>query len=312
MINKVLFFVIFLFLFNSCIQNKKTEDSKINDIPVVNNAFIETDENHKSQILSFIKNRIAEGFYAHYLDVIYLSKNENTIKIQGFNKINDDEIFTEIVTFDILHNNITHEVIGESYNQVQREITTRNNENIYTQLNLITEKRRFISGYIDIRKKDYGLNVSSWYDLQFLSPVTGYYTPNFEFLSGIIDENVNKYTYDFQKQYIGTYIYDSFKLINIKPDEFTIRHEDEIIEKIISIDESGWLFLDDGFGMPFYTDGIDGWKTKVISNDEKATLFGNTPAYGTSVHLYFLACDIIWEVDFGHDDIKYQLVFRKE
>jgi hypothetical protein len=313
MIFKVLFFIILLISFNSCTQNKKTENEKISAIQIENNTSIENNENYKNQILGFVKNYVTYGYYVLYGDIIFLTKNENTITLQNYNRINDEEIFTEIITFNILHDNIDHEIIGESYNQMQfqQKISTIYNENIYNILYLTTVKDSlfYVDGSIEIRKKDYGLKVSTWYNLQFLSPETKGYISNFKFLSEVINEDVNKYTYDFQKQYLGTYIYDSYILFNIEPDKFNVMYEDEKIKKIISINDDGYLFLDDGFGMPFYGGG---WKTKIISDDKKATLMGINPAYGTSKHLYFFAGNIIWEVDFNHDDMKYQLVFKKE
>jgi hypothetical protein len=309
---KALFFIIFLVSLNSCIQNKKEGNDKINSTSIQNNIFIENKENYKNQLLSFVRDYINEGYYVDRGKILFLTKNENTIIIQNFNIINDEEIYTKIITFNILYDNIEHKIIGEGYNRVQREIITVNNENIYSQLNLTTEKRKWIDASLIIKNDGYSLRTITWWypRLELIRPET---KDDIWFLSNIIDESVIKYTYDFQKKYTGTYIYDSYKLFEITIEEFNAKYnnEDKKVEKIINIDNNGFLFVDDGFGEQFY---YGDWKAKIINEDKETALFGHAPAYGTSVQLYFLDGDIIWEVkvDPDHDYMKYQIIYKRK
>ena len=303
MIFKIVFFVIFLLSFNSCTPNKKTDRNQTKGIPIPINTFVESDENYKEQILSFVRNHIKEGYYVSNVGILFLKKNENGITIQNFNKINNEEIYTEIITFNILHGNILHEIIGEGYNRVQRKISTINNEYIYNELYLTTEKRRWVDGSIELKNNDYRFKKSIGNHPSLYNSQIKRFSGDLYFLSSMIDEEVIKYTYDYQKQFVGKYVYDSYMLFGIDTDEFNAEYNNEYekVDREIDIDDNGFLF-----------EKKYNWKTKIIDENQETMLFGNTPAYGASVHLYFFNGEIIWEVDLDNNDMKYQLIFKRQ
>jgi hypothetical protein len=286
---KILLSVIFILSFSSCNKNAKTESNQ-------------SDDNYKRYISSFVKNYLDEGYYTSYGKILFLKKDENNITIQYFNKINGEEIFIEIITFSILRANIIHEIRGEGY-LVQRKISTINNEHIYNELYFTTEEGKWVDGWIVLKNNDYTLKKSTWnnYPSLYNSKVDSSSRDLF-FLSTIVDEKILKYTYDFQKQFIGKYVYDSYVLFGIDTDMFNNKYNNEYEKRDINIDidDNGFLFVEE------YN-----WKTKIVDENQQTMFFGNTPAYGASVHLYFLNGVIIWEVDLDNNDMKYQLIFKK-
>jgi hypothetical protein len=131
-----------------------------------------------------------------------------------------------------------------------------------------------------------------------------------DYIAKTLNEAVMKYTYDYQKRFTGTYGYDASVLFGMEADEWDAVYKDEWTgrELSIAIDDEGFLFIADAAGNACFSN----WKTKIIDEHKATRFFGNIPADGPSVQLYFFNHDLIWERDFNGNAKKYQVRFKKK
>jgi hypothetical protein len=312
-----LFILLFAF-FCSCVKSKKADEYKVDGLPAENenkdglNTENENKEAYIRQILSFVRNHVSEGYYIFGDSIVSVSKEENAVIIRGFDIKNDELLYDDIVTFNILYDNILYEELSKSGDRIQKKISTIYNDQIYNEIHLYTEGRRWIDGWGSFYNGDNSLEIgfggilSGGPNLRLNSSINGI----FIYKSHEIDEKILKYTYDYQKQYTGQYVYDSYILFGMDTDEFNNSYiEEKNNSYIISINDNGFLFIDDGYGNPYY-ERFSG--TKIIDENVKIDFFGNAPSYGPSVLLYFYKGDIIWEKDMDNDDKKYQIIFKRK
>ena len=292
--NRMMFFVLLCFLVFSCQEKPRNE---INSI-VIEPAAAEVVEIIKepvgdSQFLHF-KNNV-EGFYnvsgssSGYVEyVAFVAIEENHLILYKFNIVNAQNIYEEIVRFNL-------------------DVYERTNGN---------SELKFLNGnytFFYFRRELFIQHENLTYPDELI----------FDFISKEINDELVKYTYDYQKQFVGVYNYDPQNSYITDNQAFfdsiasSRRHAESYIEEanleqlfpdfvntyeiIVSIDEGGFLFIDDGSGNAVYTYPAGGghFRAKVFDRNQRAVLFHSIRVDDDVYRIYFLNGDIFHEICLG-------------
>jgi len=305
MIYKVLFFIALLFSFISCYRSKNISNN--DNRPIENNNVLQdSDDEDIENILNFVRHHINEGYYLRVEtgNVVSITKKENKIIIQNYNRINNEDHYEEIVAFDILHENIRHEKHIMSYKTEEKIIYTTKNDQIYNEIRLETEGRRWVSGSGNFVNGDYAIYKIMRNNYPFI-----HFIKKDEYnhdLYEIKGEDVIKRTYDHQKQYTGVYKLDTYTFYGMDEEEF-----DKVLISvgnnfIVDIDDDGFLYIADEEGNEEYPD----FGGKVIDENDETLLFGHSPAYGFVIKIYYFSGTLNYKMDFD-DGSGYHIIYRK-
>jgi hypothetical protein len=291
MINKLMVIIFVCTLFFSCEGTKNVNDSTVEtdteDFNTKETQIRDETALEQKRRLDNLKYSIV-GYYNYGGYILFIGIEDNKLMIQKVNVINNEYSNDEIISFDFDLYDMAAGCFSNGDNKLY--VSFNYADRLYSLSLRITDHRSYFHfpAYSNLAKIMY-------YDRAYLSKT--------------MNEVVIKYTYDYQKKYIGKYVYDSYILFEIEEDEFNNKYnnEQERREINIDIDDNGFLFINDGYGKSYYKN----WETKII--DENGTaFFGNTPAYGDSVLLYFSKNGFIFERDLNLNDMKYQLIFKRQ
>jgi hypothetical protein len=290
MINKLLVIIFVCTLFFSCEGTKNIDN---NTVETNTEDFNAEETQIKDEIvlrqkkrLDNLKHSIA-GYYNYGGYILFIDIEDNKLVIQKVNVINNEYSNDEIIRFDLDLYDVAAGCFFNGDNKLK--VSFNYADRLYSLSLSITDHE-------------------SYFHFPAYSDAAGAMLYNGDYLSKTMDKVVMKYTYDYQKSFIGKYVYDSYLLFGIEEDDFNNKYnnEQERREINIDIDDNGFLFINDGYGKSYYKN----WETKIIDENGQTTFFGNAPAYGHSVHLYFFESGIIFEKDLDWNDMKYQLVFK--
>lgn len=256
-----LFLLVIITSLFSCNKNNNTNNSKTTDI-IAKSRFYYDEYRYLK-----VKNNI-EGYYGaygtRYIDDKYLARilieNENII-IYKFNIINEQYYYNEIIRFDI---NIFNANGSISFENIDYKFKVS-----------FDYKDDFYSIY---------LNISNLYLSDLIAEIT--FIP----ISKDINDDVIKHTYDFQKQYVGIYYYDSYSYIGTGMDknEIILKYLTENNKIVINIDEDGFLSIFD----------VGSRVSRMKNICGNGILFGHTYGYNQYTEIYFYENNIIKEDGF--------------
>jgi len=199
----------------------------------------------------------------------FISIVEDELIISRFNIIHGEHIYEELLRFDINSNDRTGEIR-----------LTNGNYRFWASWNM---------SFMSLSVAFYG----SWV------------RANFQFISNEIDEKLMEYTYDYQKQFVGSYLYDSHTFWGMESEEFHSFFNRTFIRRIeetsreIGINNRGLLFSNTVIPPVYF---------RIINNT--GTLFSHSQDYGQTSTVFSngtIAARMIiyWEVienDDGEDE----------
>ncbi len=125
-----------------------------------------------------------------------------------------------------------------------------------------------------------------------------------------MNEEVLRYTYDFQQKYTGIYEYASYLLDDVTETDFA-RYL-PIFKTVLyhlKIDEDGFLLFEqeDKNGIELHK-----WNFKILDETKPFTLFKDSPSY-LDHGIYFINNEIVVKQNlYDLDDWRYQLVYKKQ
>lgn len=125
-----------------------------------------------------------------------------------------------------------------------------------------------------------------------------------------MNEEVLRYTYDFQQKYTGIYEYASYLLDDVTETDFA-RYL-PIFKTVLyhlKIDEDGFLLFEqeDKNGIELHK-----WNFKILDETNPFTLFKDSPSY-LDHGIYFINNEIVVKQNlYDLDDWRYQLVYKKQ
>lgn len=250
--DKIIKFLCLLFIFTLILSCEKS--SKQNN---VNGSNINTGDNDLNLHIEYILNNITGyynvtakssndefGIYSHY--IAYISIENNFLSIKKFNIFDGKNNYQEKYSFGLK----TYDPYLQGFSRGRYKfVTTFNSDNQISEIYMLI------------------------YD--HFSNMPDVIITDFVFISSEINEELKKYTYDYQARFTGKYKFDHYILHRIEYDDFiNIEYDNEVI---IGIDD-GWLVLNK------YYNGI--YRTKLIEKEKGAILYWPSPAHGQETRVY--------------------------
>lgn len=232
------YFLIFLILFsckaknNAVIPAEKSLGEKETAIEKTNEDDYIRARNRRIDNLKRILD--LGSYYIFFEDIIFIAIEGNAIAVQCFNIINNEPIFKDMTAFPF-----------DGFDGENRFV---NDGNYYFQM-------------------DAG---SFYFNCDSNKNWPGYFSSSGNAPQSEITDEMLKLTYDYQKQYTGTYKYVSYELDNADTEEFNNYQSDG--SYILAINEDGYLTMTDSFENK-YEIGF-----KII--DGYADIGGNIPGHG--------------------------------
>jgi hypothetical protein len=273
MIYRILFAAIISISFVSCNQNKNTANNNtisesISDIEK------EDDASLRGYKIPYTKDNIG-GYYEAWGYIVFISIDDNNVIIQDFNIINNEYSYNETIRFNFDGYDPKYSIFRNGDNKFIVRFGTMNR---YTEFEL------FITNQRDIYPHYIGNGI--W----------------FRYISETINDEIIRYTYDYQKQFIGEYHYHSFSFYGYESEK-SIEEFRKNASYTVAIDDDGFLF----FASPDWTH-----RFKITNKDEGSSINGNVPGDGSlEWELYYLNGVIVdkWDFDAGKG---YELFYKME
>ena len=280
---------------------------------------------------------------AQYLNILIILI---TISCNKYKNNEKSIISIEYEKYSYLINNIEGYYIVEStrnwippgnYNfianiRIEENELIINEFNIINKQNIIIEKCKFslkqyifINTYLYFTNDDYQLRIefnseNTYSDITLIVKNIYSFSPDFNeeinFKIGYDDINILKYTYDYQNNFTGIYILDSFVVFGNDANKI---NKDYIR---INIDEKGFLFIEDYLGKAFENKYFKlifenkDFEMKIIDN-ESVWLHGDPLIRGKTKHsIIFFNNIIIEEIHYYENEIDenssgYKKVYKK-
>jgi hypothetical protein len=285
MTNRIVFIIIIIALLISCNKNIKNENNIVHKDTVVENKLIDYESN--PTIKDLIKEHIKENLMGYYisdtLNIIYVFVEENDLMFQKFNIINNEHIYEEIIRFNfdthkykpeehLFTNNDNSVIIKRNYKTYpffyEFTLTVDNHEQLFPQNR---------NGKLHFRE---GVGEDSYLFVEFSENNFMENSVQRIFMTKEIKE-ITEYTYDYQKQFVGQYLYDSSGYFNMDAEEYNTVYNNVYSSELytIFIDDDGFLFEE----KPYYETR---YYQKIINN--YIFLFAHSPAFGYEYFRYFL------------------------